>query len=68
MDKEEYLRKQLRRFGKVWTKEQFDREFDLIGSNNGTAVVKKKSSGKTGTVYFTESPRFYYKFIPDKNG
>ena len=46
----------------VWDTKQLGEDFDVIGFAAPLVVVKRKSDGKRGSLYFQHSPRFYFGF------
>lgn len=52
--------------GQVWNTDELRRDFEVIGFMAPCCVVKRKSDGKKGSLYFQHSPRFYYGWEEDK--
>lgn len=50
--------------GKVWTTDEMREEFEAVGFAAPLIVVRRKSDGKLGSLYFQHNPRFYYGFEP----
>lgn len=48
--------------GPVWNTTEMQAEFEVIGFAAPMVVVKRKSDGVKGTLYFTHAPRVYYSF------
>ena len=46
--------------GQVWTTEQMREEFDVLGFAAPLCIVKRKSDGIKGCLFFTHAPRFYF--------
>ncbi len=46
--------------GQTWTAEQLREEFDVIGFSAPFVVVRRKDSGKVGTLAFKHDPRIYF--------
>ncbi len=51
--------------GKVWDTRQLGEDFEVLGFMAPLVVVKRKSDGRKGSLYFQHSPRYYYGFQPD---
>lgn len=51
------------RHGKVWNTSELASEFDVSGFAAPFVVVTRKSDGKTGSLEFQHSPRFYFNFV-----
>ena len=49
-------------YGQVWDTAQLREEFEVQGFMAPFVVVKRKSDGKTGSMTFQHSPRFYFSF------
>jgi len=49
-------------YGQVWDTDQLRKEFEVQGFMAPFVVVKRKSDGKTGSMTFQHSPRFYFSF------
>jgi hypothetical protein len=41
-------------------------DFEVLGFMAPLVVVKRKSNGRKGSLYFQHSPRYYYGFEDDK--
>lgn len=50
--------------GKVWDTRQLGEDFDVLGFMAPVVVVKRKSDGQKGSLFFQHSPRFYFDFQP----
>ena len=48
--------------GQVWSTEELQRDFDVIGFAAPFIVVKRKSDGERGSLLFQHAPRFYFCF------
>lgn len=46
--------------GQVWTTEELRQQFEVLGFAMPLAVVKRKSDGKKGSLFFQVNPRFYF--------
>ncbi len=55
----EYLEKQ---YGQVWDTNQLQEDFNVLGFSSPCVVVKRKSDGKKGSLFFQHDPRFYFDF------
>lgn len=53
--------------GQVWTTAEMQAEFTVMGFAAPYVVVTRKSDGKVGSLQFTHSPRFYFKWEEDKS-
>ena len=51
--------------GNVWTTNELQEKFKVIGFMAPMCVVQDKVTGKKGTVYFAHMPRFYFDFQED---
>jgi hypothetical protein len=49
-----------------WTTEELSREFTVRSFCAPFVVVTRKSDGKSGTLEFTHSPRFYFNWREDR--
>jgi hypothetical protein len=52
--------------GRVWTTSELSDDFEVIGFAAPLAVVRRKSDGQKGSLYFQHHPRFYFGFEPHK--
>jgi hypothetical protein len=52
--------------GQVWDTAELGRDFIVIGFAAPLVVVKRKSDGVKGSLYFQHSPRFYFGFEPHR--
>lgn len=50
------------RHGQVWDTCQLQEEFSVEAFLAPVAVVRRRSDGVRGTVYFQHSPRFFFDF------
>ncbi len=48
-----------------WDTTQLQEDFEVRGFALGFVVVKRKSDGVVGSLYFTHAPRRYFNFVPD---
>jgi hypothetical protein len=54
--------------GQVWTTTELSQDFEVLGFAAPLVVVRRKSDGAKGSLYFQHSPRFYFGFEPDRSG
>lgn len=50
--------------GQVWDTRQLGDDFDVLGFMAPVVVVRRKSDGQKGSLYFQHNPRFYFGFQP----
>jgi hypothetical protein len=48
--------------GGVWDTKELSRDFEVIGFFAPFCVVKKKATGKKGSLMFQDHPRFYFEW------
>lgn len=48
--------------GEVWDTSELSRDFDVLGFSAPLVVVRRKSDGVKGSLFFQHSPRFYFGF------
>ena len=53
-------------YGQVWDTDQLTADYDVLGFMAPLVVVRRKSDGQKGSLYFQGSPRFYFGFEPHK--
>ena len=51
--------------GQVWDTEQLQADFDVVGFAAPLIVVREKTTGQMGSLFFQHSPRFYWGFTAD---
>ena len=51
--------------GNVWDTTEMQKEFSVTGFAAPFVVVTRKSDGKTGSLMFQHSPRFYFGWRED---
>ncbi len=51
--------------GQVWSTEQLQEDFTVLGFAAPLVVVARKSDGVRGSLYFQNDPRFYFGFSPE---
>lgn len=52
------------RYGKVWSTDEMQAEFEAIGFLAPLIVVRRRSDGRKGSLEFQNHPRFYFSFQP----
>ena len=50
--------------GRVWTTEELQQEFEVLGFMAPYCSVIRRADHQKGTIAFIHSPRFYYDFRP----
>ncbi len=50
--------------GQVWDTDQMCKDFEAIGFLAPLVVVRRRSDGVKGSLFFQHRPRFYYGFSP----
>ena len=50
--------------GQVWDTQELGRDYEILGFSAPLVVVKRRSDGVRGSLFFQHSPRFYYGFEP----
>jgi len=45
-----------------WNTQELQKDFEVLGFAYGMCVVKRKSDGVKGTLYFSGAPRLYHDF------
>lgn len=51
--------------GQVWDTQQLREDFDVLGFMAPLIVVRRRSDGVKGSLYFQHDPRYYYGFEAD---
>jgi hypothetical protein len=51
--------------GKVWDTQQLQTDFAVLGFAAPLIVVRERSTGRKGSLFFQHSPRLYWGFSPD---
>jgi hypothetical protein len=54
------------RHGQVWDTSQLSENFEVLGFMAPIVVVRRRSDGQKGSLYFQHSPRFYFGFEPHR--
>ena len=49
----------------VWDGDQLSEQFEVLGFLAPLVIVKRKSDGVKGTMYFSHQPRLYFGFMPE---
>lgn len=49
-------------YGQVWDTRELANDFEVLGFMAPFVVVRRKSDGRTGSLMFQHSPRFYFSF------
>lgn len=52
--------------GQVWDTRQLGDDFDVLGFMAPVVVVRRKSDGQKGSLFFQHRPRFFFGFEADK--
>jgi hypothetical protein len=53
--------------GQVWSTDQLQEDFDVLGFAAPLVVVRRKADGVKGSLMFQVSPRFYFRFEPHRD-
>ena len=48
--------------GQVWNAQELARDFEVLGFMAPLVVVRRKSDGAKGALFFLHHPRFYFDF------
>ena len=48
--------------GQVWSTEELQQDFEVLGFAAPFVVVRRRSDGVRGSLMFQHSPRFYFSF------
>jgi hypothetical protein len=51
--------------GQVWDTQQLQADFDVLGFAAPLILVRQKTTGRMGSLFFQHQPRFYWGFSPD---
>jgi hypothetical protein len=54
------LRRRVEAGERVWTTEELQRDFDVLGFAAPLVVVRRRSDGVRGSLMFTHQPRYYF--------
>jgi len=52
-------------YGNVWTKEELEEQFEILGFMGPFCVVRDRLSGKLGSVEFQRQPGLYFDYRED---
>jgi hypothetical protein len=52
--------------GQVWDTNQLREDFEVLGFGAPLVVVRRKSDGQKGSLFFQHSPRYYFGFEAHK--
>jgi hypothetical protein len=47
---------------RLWTTEELQRDYEVLGFAAPFVLVRRRSDGAEGTLEFTHSPRYYFDF------
>lgn len=50
--------------GQVWDTHQLTDDYEVLGFAAPVVVVRRRSDGVRGSLYFQHNPRFYFDFQP----
>lgn len=50
------------KWGQVWDTKQLQEDFSVLSFLAPCVIVRRKSDGKEGTLFFQHDPRFYFNF------
>ena len=51
--------------GRVWDTQELQHEFEVLQFAAPLIVVRQKTTGRMGSMFFQHQPRFYWGFKPD---
>lgn len=51
--------------GQVWDTDELRGDFEVMGFLAPLVVVKRRTDGVVGSLFFQHCPRFYFRFQPD---
>lgn len=51
--------------GQVWDTQQLQADFEVIAFAAPLIVVRERSTGRMGSLFFQHSPRLYWAFTPE---
>lgn len=65
INRKELTREELEeQHGTVWDVDELRRDFEVVGFGAPLVVVKRRSDGLEGTLWFQHEPRYYWGFEP----
>jgi hypothetical protein len=50
--------------GRVWNTQELGQDFEVLGFAAPLVVVRRRSDGTLGSLFFQHSPRLYFLFEP----
>jgi hypothetical protein len=53
--------------GQVWDTGQLQDDFEVLGFGAPLVVVRRRSDGMKGSLFFQHTPRLYYGFEPHRD-
>jgi hypothetical protein len=53
------------KYGQVWSTQELQEDFDVLGFAAPLIVVRRKSDGIKGSLLFQHSPRYYFGFAAE---
>ena len=51
-------------YGEVWNAAEFSEDFEVIATGAFLVVVRRKSDGRRGSLFYQNRPRFYFAWKP----
>jgi hypothetical protein len=52
-------------YGQVWDTTELQHDFEVLSFAAPLIVVRERSTGRMGSLFFQHSPRLYWGFSPD---
>jgi hypothetical protein len=65
-DPESERKRLVEEYGRVWDPAELSQDFHVKGFLAPFVIVMEKTTGKTGSLLFQHTPRFYFQFEEDK--
>jgi hypothetical protein len=53
------------RHGRVWDTQELQHDFEVLQFAAPLIVVRQRTTGQMGSMFFQHQPRFYWGFQPD---
>jgi hypothetical protein len=53
------------RHGRVWDTQELQNDFEVLQFAAPLIVVRQRTTGQMGSMFFQHQPRFYWGFQPD---
>jgi hypothetical protein len=53
------------KYGQVWSTQELQEDFDVLGFAAPLVIVRRKSDGIKGSLLFQHSPRYYFGFAAE---